>query len=79
MVPLIVAQGRERILLRCRSPNVRHLRVRFVKDQRGAAAIEYGLVVTLIFLAVVAGMIASGASLGDLYRGVLQRISDAIS
>jgi Flp pilus assembly pilin Flp len=47
--------------------------------KRALTAIEYGLVVTLIFLAVVAGMNVTGTSLGDLYRGALQRISDAIS
>ena len=47
---------------------------RFAKDQSGATAIEYGLVLALMFLGIVAGMRAAGISTGDLYRGALERI-----
>jgi pilus assembly protein Flp/PilA len=52
-------------------PNVSTLPVRFAKDQRGATAIEYGLIAALIVLVVVAGMGATGTSVGDMYRTML--------
>ncbi len=45
--------------------------LRFIKAQSGAAAMEYGLIAALIVLAVVAGMGATGTSVGDLYRAML--------
>lgn len=40
---------------------------RFVKDESGATAIEYGLIAALIALAIVAGAGALGNSLSDLF------------
>jgi pilus assembly protein Flp/PilA len=42
--------------------------VRFWRDERGATAIEYGLVVGLIFLAVISGYTALGGANGGLYK-----------
>ena len=58
---------------------VAHLRTRFTKEESGATAIEYGLIASLIFLAVVAGMGATGTSVGTLYNGTLQLIAVAIN
>jgi len=58
---------------------VPNLLTRFARDQRGAAAIEYGMLVALIFLAVVAGINATGVSLGELYRNALERIVAVLS
>jgi pilus assembly protein Flp/PilA len=44
---------------------------RFIADRRGATAMEYGLIAALIVLAVVAGMGATGTSVGDLYQTML--------
>jgi pilus assembly protein Flp/PilA len=52
---------------------------RFSIDQRGTTAIEYGLLIALIFLAVVGGINATGVSLGDLYRASLERIVAALN
>jgi pilus assembly protein Flp/PilA len=52
-------------------PKLPKLLTRFAGDQRGATAIEYGLIAALIVLAVVAGMGATGTSVGDMYRGML--------
>lgn len=40
---------------------------RFVKDESGATAIEYGLIAALIALAIVAGAGALGNSLSDMF------------
>ena len=55
------------------------LLARFAKDQRGTTAIEYGLVVSFIFLVVVGAMKATGASVGDLYNAALGTIIAALS
>ena len=55
------------------------LLIRFAKGESGATAIEYGLVVSLIFLAVTGGMNATGVSLADLYRSALQLIATALN
>jgi pilus assembly protein Flp/PilA len=52
---------------------------RLIADRRGATAIEYGLIAALIVLAVVAGMGATGTSVGDLYRAALGYISVALA
>jgi pilus assembly protein Flp/PilA len=44
---------------------------RFTTDQCGATAIEYGLIAALIVLVVVAGMTATGTSIGDIYRATI--------
>lgn len=44
-------------------------------DQRGATAVEYGLILALIFLAVMGGVIA----LGDSVRGRWNAISNSVS
>jgi len=39
----------------------------FAGDKRGATAVEYGLLASLIVLVVLAGMQALGGSTGSLY------------
>jgi Flp pilus assembly pilin Flp len=48
-------------------------------DRSGAAAIEYGLIASLIVLTIVAGMTATGTSVSDLYRATLSLIAVALS
>ncbi len=43
---------------------------RFVKDESGATAIEYGLIAALIALAIVAGAGALGNSLDDMFSAI---------
>ena len=40
---------------------------RFVKDESGATAIEYGLIAALIAIAIIIGATALGVSLNDLF------------
>jgi len=39
----------------------------FVREEDGAAAIEYGLIAALIAVAIIAGAIALGSSLNGLF------------
>jgi pilus assembly protein Flp/PilA len=47
----------------------------FFHDQRGATAVEYGLILALVFLAVMGGV----AALGDSVRGRWGDIADRVS
>jgi len=46
------------------------LLVRFSKDESGATAIEYGLIATLIGVAIIAGATALGDALGTLFTNL---------
>ena len=46
------------------------LLVRFSKDESGATAIEYGLIATLIGVAIIAGATALGTALGTLFTNL---------
>jgi pilus assembly protein Flp/PilA len=48
---------------------------RLVADQRGATAIEYGLICGLIFLAIVTGVTA----FGNDTTSMMNRIANAVS
>ena len=47
----------------------------FLKDQRGATAVEYGLVLALVFLAVVSGVTALSESVRERWNDVAARAS----
>lgn len=51
---------------------------RFLKDELGSTAIEYGLIAALIAVAIVAGMSATGTSVNNLYDTNNGRIGTAI-
>ncbi|QDC03225.1 Flp family type IVb pilin [Mesorhizobium sp. 8] len=52
---------------------------RFLTDERGATAIEYGLVASLIALAIVGGVTVFAASLQTLWSDVADRISEVLA
>ena len=43
---------------------------RFLKDDRGATAVEYGLIVSLIFIAIVIGVTNFANHTGNMYNYV---------
>lgn len=51
---------------------------RFRDDESGATAIEYGLIVSLIFLAIIAAMKSVGASNNEMYTTIETEINSAI-
>jgi pilus assembly protein Flp/PilA len=55
---------------------MRHL-FEISKDERGATAVEYGLILALIFLAMVVGVVAVGISTSDLWSNISDQVKDA--
>jgi len=47
------------------------------KDQKGATAVEYGLILALIFLAMVVGVVAVGTSTSDLWGNISNQVKSA--
>jgi pilus assembly protein Flp/PilA len=52
---------------------------RFMKDETGATAIEYGLIASLIALAIVAGVTAFADSLQELWSGNNSEIAKGLA
>jgi pilus assembly protein Flp/PilA len=50
---------------------------RFVKDESGATAIEYGLIAALIAVAIIVGATLLGGQLGLLFQGIGTTIDNA--
>lgn len=46
------------------------LLTRFAKDESGATAIEYGLIATLISVAIIIGATALGGQLNTVFNGL---------
>jgi pilus assembly protein Flp/PilA len=49
---------------------------RFVNDESGATAIEYGLIAALIAVGIIAAATALGGSLSTLFTGISSRLDD---
>jgi pilus assembly protein Flp/PilA len=47
------------------------------KDQKGATAVEYGLILALIFLAMVVGVVAVGTSTSQLWGNISNQVKGA--
>jgi pilus assembly protein Flp/PilA len=50
----------------------------FARDEAGATAIEYGLIVSLIFLIVVGSMTAFGNHAANVINGAATAINSAV-
>ena len=50
---------------------------RFVRDERGATAIEYGMICALIFLAIITGLTAFGTKTNATYKVITDAV-DAV-
>ncbi len=48
---------------------------RFLKDESGATAIEYGLIAALIAVAIIGGVTALGTSTNDTFNAVADKIA----
>jgi pilus assembly protein Flp/PilA len=46
-------------------------------DRKGATAVEYGLILALIFLAMIIGVVAVGTSTSDLWDNVSNEVKSA--
>jgi pilus assembly protein Flp/PilA len=56
---------------------MKNLTTRFVKDESGATAIEYGLIAALIALAIITGATALGNSLNTKFTSISTRVSSS--
>jgi pilus assembly protein Flp/PilA len=54
-----------------------NLIARFVKDESGATAIEYGLIAALIALAIMVGAGALGNSINKKFQDISSTLNDA--
>lgn len=50
----------------------------FIADQDGVTSIEYALLAALIFIVIVASVVALGAAVEAMYGDVAQKVSDAV-
>ncbi|MGC1302415.1 MAG: Flp family type IVb pilin [Caulobacteraceae bacterium] len=50
---------------------------RFLKDESGATAIEYGLIAALIAVVIIAGVTTVGSNLATKFTGIAGNISSA--
>ncbi|NLS01890.1 Flp family type IVb pilin [Rhizobium sp. P32RR-XVIII] len=50
---------------------------RFLKDESGATAIEYGLIAALISVALIAGASSLGGSLNNTFQNLSTKMSSA--
>ncbi|AZV95458.1 Flp family type IVb pilin [Bordetella sp. J329] len=51
--------------------------VRFLKDEDGATAIEYGLIAGLIAIAIIAALTTLGTDLSDLFERISGKVTAA--
>ncbi len=54
---------------------MRNLLTRFVQDETGATAIEYGLIATLIAVAIIVGATALGSKLNDTFNTIAGKLN----
>jgi pilus assembly protein Flp/PilA len=50
---------------------------KLIKDEKGATAIEYGLIAALIAVAAIAGVSSAGVQLGNTFNGVSAEMATA--
>jgi pilus assembly protein Flp/PilA len=50
---------------------------KFLKDESGATAIEYGLIAALVSVAIIAALSTLGSNLGTTFNTVATNLSDA--
>lgn len=52
---------------------------RFINDESGATAIEYGLIAGLVAVAIIAALTALGGSLNNLFSDISDTVSASSS
>lgn len=52
---------------------------RFMKDESGATAIEYGLIAALVSVAAIVALKAMGASLSSMFTNVSTELESAVT
>ncbi len=57
---------------------MQNLMSRFIKDESGATAIEYGLIAALISVALIVGATSLGGALNTKFDGISKNVSSGI-
>lgn len=57
---------------------MKNLTTRFFRDESGATAIEYGLIISLIFLAIVTALTAFGNHSSGVFNAAMNAIRAAM-
>lgn len=52
-------------------------RLKFVNDQRGATAVEYGMILAMIFLAMIGAVSAFGVNATEMWNDMSDTIVEA--
>ncbi len=55
--------------------NVRPLINKFLRDESGATAIEYGLIAALIAVVIIGAVSAVGSNLGNTFNNIANNVS----
>ena len=58
--------------------NMKSLINRFVKDESGATAIEYGLIAGLLSVVIIAAVSLAGTSLTSVFNSISTKLNDSI-
>jgi pilus assembly protein Flp/PilA len=57
--------------------NMSKIFARFIKDESGATAIEYGLIAALISVALIAGATTLGTNIGNVFTSLSTKMGTA--
>lgn len=55
---------------------MRRFTARFLRDDDGATAVEYGLLLVLITLAIIGGVTAFGEAFNEMARGIANTLAE---
>jgi pilus assembly protein Flp/PilA len=56
----------------------RQMMLRFLSDDEGATAIEYGLIVALLTIVMIAGLSALGGGTSGMWGGIQTQVGNAM-
>jgi pilus assembly protein Flp/PilA len=48
---------------------------KFIRDARGATAVEYGLIVALLVIAIISGVSVLGGATGNMWNNMTAKVS----
>ena len=57
---------------------MKRLLTRFLRDQQGATAIEYGLIIALIFLVILSALTAFGGTSTGIFNTAMDKLRAAM-
>ncbi|MDQ8029072.1 MAG: Flp family type IVb pilin [Brevundimonas sp.] len=57
---------------------MKRLLTRFWRDERGATAIEYGLIIALIFLVILSALTAFGGTSSGIFNAAMNTLRTAM-